>query len=126
MAYRRNNYRRNYSGNYQRRKYGYRSSRPYRVYTRVKNNQAFRFVAPWTWLAGCAVGLLDFDDKIPAELKVGIGNMPLSGSVGGRARNLASGLCFGDLLQKNLLPRVGIRLGSVKQSDVASTGVKVI
>lgn len=102
-----------------------------RAYTRsnARNgyNKAVRLNSPLTWIAGAAIGLLDVDDKIPAELKVGLANMPLTGSVAGRVRSVAAGMCFGDLLQKNILPRAGIVLGNAgNTANTAGNGVSLI
>lgn len=97
----------------------YRMGRRYarRAYYGYRRQNAFRFSAPLPWLAGIVVGLTDFDDKIPAEVKVAAATGPWGGKYGGMVRQAGAGMCFGDLLQKNLLPRIGIKLGNAGTSS---------
>ena len=71
----------------------------------------FSVMLPLTWIAGAVFGATDFDNKIPAVVKVGVATMPISGKWGGKAKQFAQGMCFGDLIQKQLLPMLGIKIG---------------
>lgn len=73
--------------------------------------QDLRLFAPMTWIVGAIAGLSDIDNKIPAVAKVGLATAPVTGKLGGKAKQFAQGMCFGDLLQKQLLPMLGIKIG---------------
>ena len=73
--------------------------------------QDLKLFAPMTWIVGAIAGLSDFDNKIPAVAKVGLATAPVSGKLGGKAKQFAQGMCFGDLIQKQVLPLLGIKIG---------------
>lgn len=93
---------------------GYYNRRPrnaYRGYQKKKSSD-FKFVRSTPWLLGALVGLTDIDNKIPATAKVLAATMPVSGRIGGKIRGVGQGMCFGDVIQKNILPMLGIRIGA--------------
>lgn len=112
---------------------GYSQWRPqnsYRPPFRTRGYQGkgknFKIFAPLTWIAGFVVGATDFDDRIPAEVKVGVANGPYSGKMGGKVKQFGQGMCFGDLMQKRVLPMLGINIGNTGSSTTGTSGVNRI
>lgn len=95
------------------RRVGYYNRRPRNAYRGYqKKGSDFKFVRSTPWLLGALVGLTDIDNKIPATAKVLAATMPVSGRIGGKIRGVGQGMCFGDVIQKNILPMLGIKIGA--------------
>ena len=94
-------------------KVGYYYRRPRNAYRGYQKKGAdFKLVRSVPWIIGGLIGFTDIDNKIPASAKVLAATMPVSGRIGGKIRSVGQGMCFGDVVQKNVLPLIGIKIGA--------------